>query len=328
MRVLAGDIGGTSTRLAWFDVDGTHLVTLAETRFASRESGTLTEIVARFVRDQGVTADRACFGVAGPVHGRTVATPNLPWTVTAEELARTLGLPAVRLINDLEANAYGVPLLGENDLFVLNTGEADPSGNIAVISAGTGLGEALAIRDGDGYRPLACEAGHADFAPRTELETELLLYLRAEHGRVSYERVVSGPGLRNIYRFLRDARRMPETPAVAGEMRTGDPSAVISRAALTGSCPLCRQALDIFVSLYGAETGNAALRYLATAGVYIGGGIAPKIIEALKGPAFMMAFTSKGRLSPLMERIPVQVILNDRTALLGAARCAFLLSDL
>jgi glucokinase len=324
MQVVAGDIGGTSTRLAWFDADGATLTVRAEARYTSRDFGSLTEIVGRFVSEQGVTAERACFGIAGPVREGRVATPNLPWTVEGTDLARILGLPSVTLINDLESNAYGIPLLGDGDLYVLNQGKSDPVGNIAVISAGTGLGEALAFRDGDDHRPIACEAGHADFAPRTEFETELLLYLRAEHGRVSYERVVSGPGLRNIYRFIRDVRRIPETPAIVEEMRSGDASAIISRAALTGACPLCRQALDLFVSLYGAEAGNAALRYLATGGVYVGGGIAPKIIEALKGPTFMMAFTAKGRLSPLLEAIPVKVILNERTALLGAGRCAYL----
>ena len=324
MRVMAGDIGGTSTRLAWFDVDGATLTVRAEARFASRDFGSLTEIVGKFIGEQRVTADRACFGIAGPVRKGRVATPNLPWTVEGAALALTLGLPSVTLINDLESNAYGIPLLGDEDLYVLNPGQSDPEGNIAVVSAGTGLGEALVFREGDGYRPIACEAGHADFAPRNELETELLLWLRAEHGRVSYERVVSGPGLRNIYHFLRDGRNIPETSAIVEDMRSGDPSAVISRAALAGACPLCRQALDLFVSLYGAEAGNAALRYLATGGVYVGGGIAPKIIEALKGPAFMMAFTANGRLSPLLESIPVKVILNDRTALLGAGRCASL----
>jgi glucokinase len=182
----------------------------------------------------------------------------------------------------------------------------------------------MALWDGTAHRPLASEGGHADFAPRTELEAELLLYLRAEHGRVSYERVLSGPGLRNIYRFLRDSRRLPENPVVVAEMNQGDPSAAISRAALAGNCSLCGQALDLFISLYGAEAGNLALRSLATGGVYIGGGIAPKIIARLQGPAFMHAFTAKGRLSPLLETIPVRIIRNERTALLGAGRCALL----
>jgi glucokinase len=324
MLILAGDIGGTSTRLAYFDSAGGMLLPLIEGRFPSREAGSLLEIVGRFAAGQGLAADRACFGIAGPVrHGR-VQTPNLPWSVDADELAQALKLPAVRLINDLEANAYGIDLLGPEDLLVLNQGVPDPTGTIAVVSAGTGLGEALAYWDGSAHRPLSSEGGHADFAPRNELESELLLFLRAEHGRVSTERVVSGPGLRNIYRFLRDARHVPEAPAVAEAMRHDDPSAVITRAALAGGCPLCGQVLDLFVSLYGAEAGNVALRTLATGGVYLGGGIAPKIIERLKGPGFMLAFSTKGRLSPLLENIPVLVILNDRAALRGAGRCATL----
>ena len=326
MLVLAGDIGGTSTRLAYFDTAGGTLAPVAEGRFPSRDAGTLEEIVGRFTAEQGLAAERACFGIAGPVRQGRVRTPNLPWSVDAAVLSRVLGLPAVQLINDLEANAYGIDLLGHEDLAVLNPGTPDPTGTIAVVSAGTGLGESIAYWDGTAHRPHPSEGGHADFAPRSELETELLLFLRAEHGRVSTERVVSGPGLRNIYRFLQDVRHFPETPAVAEAMRRGDPSAAITRAALAGDCPLCGQTLDLFVSLYGAEAGNVALRALATGGVYLGGGIAPKIIERLKGPGFMLAFTAKGRLSPLLENIPVRVILNDRTALLGAGRCATLAS--
>jgi len=322
MLVLAGDIGGTSTRLTYFDSNGGTLTPLVEKRFPSREAGSLEEIVSCFSAGQNLAAERACFGIAGPVLQGRVRTPNLPWSVDAGELARILNLPTVQLLNDLEANAYGIDLLGPDDLLFLNRGVTDPTGTIAVVSAGTGLGEALAYWDGTAHRPLRSEGGHADFAPRNELETELLLFLRAEHGRVSTERVVSGPGLRNIYRFLRDGRHLPETPAVAEAMRLGDPSAAITRAALAGECQLCEQSLDLFVSLYGAEAGNVALRTLATGGVYLGGGIAPKIIDRLKGPGFMLAFTAKGRLSPLLENIPVRVILNDRTALLGAARCA------
>jgi len=322
MLVLAGDIGGTSTRLAYFDTTGGTLLPVVEKRFPSREAGSLLEIVTCFTAEHGLAAEQACFGIAGPILQGRVRTPNLPWSVDAAELALTLGLPTVRLINDLEANAYGIDLLGPDDLLHLNLGIPDPTGTIAVVSAGTGLGEALAYWDGSSHRPLRSEGGHADFAPRNELEAELLLFLRAEHGRVSTERVVSGPGLRNIYRFLRDARHLPETPTIAEEMRQGDQSAAITRAALAGECPLCEQTLDLFVSLYGAEAGNVALRSLATGGVYLGGGIAPKIIERLKRSGFMVAFTSKGRLSPLLENIPVRVILNDRTALLGAGRCA------
>jgi glucokinase len=322
MLLLAGDIGGTTTRLAFFDSAQGLSAPLKEKRFPSRESGSLEEIVASFAGEHGLAAERACFGIAGPVRQGCVRTPNLPWTVNAAALASVLGIEQVWLINDLEANAYGIDLLAPEDFAVLNQGEADPTGTIAVISAGTGLGEAIAYWDGARHRPLPSEGGHADFAPRNELEVELLLYLRAEHGRVSTERVVSGPGLRNIYRFLHDARHQPETQSVVDEMRRSDPSAAISRAALAGTCPLCSQTLDLFVSLYGAEAGNVALRFLTTSGVYLGGGISPKIVERLKGPGFMQAFTAKGRLSPLLEKIPVRVILNEQTALLGAGRCA------
>lgn len=322
MLVLAGDVGGTSTRLAYFEADGNKLTPLFEKRFSSRESASLEDLLGTFAAGKDLTADKACFGIAGPVLQGRVRTPNLPWSVDSARLAQALGMPAVELINDLEANAFGIDLLGPDDLVVLNRGVPEPTGTIGVVSAGTGLGEALAYWDGRAHRPLHSEGGHADFAPRTELEAELLLFLRAEHGRVSTERVVSGPGLRNIYRFLRDVRHLPESPAVAKAMQDGDPSAAISRAALAGECPLCDQALDLFVSLYGAEAGNVALRGFCTGGIYLGGGIAPKIIERLKGPGFMLAFTAKGRLSPLLENIPVRVILNERTALLGAARRA------
>jgi len=322
MIVLAGDVGGTTTRLAFFDGRGGELTTIVARNYASRDYGSLTAIVQSFVDETGCVADRACFGIAGPVLAGRVITPNLPWRVESAELAATLNLPQVTLINDLQANAYGVHLLGEADFAVLNPGEIDPHGPIAVISAGTGLGQSLAVWDGKVHRPLPSEGGHADFAPRNEIETELLLYLRGEYGRVSYERVLSGPGLRNIYRFLRDSRQLAETPAVAEAMQRGDAPALIARAALDGSCAICVEALSLFVSLYGAEAGNLALRTLARGGLYLGGGIAPKIIERLKSPAFMLAFTAKGRLSPLLEKIPVRVILNDRAALLGAGRCA------
>lgn len=324
MLILAGDIGGTTTRLAFFRAVDDRLEIEAARNFASREYGSLTALVKKFVNEQGLTPERACFGIAGPVRDGRVLTPNLPWLVDAAELASLPGMPQVVLINDLEANAHGIPLLADDDLVVLNPGQPDPQGPFAVISAGTGLGEAMAVRDGANFRALPTEGGHADFAPRNELETKLLLYLRDEFGRVSYERVISGPGLRNIYRFLRDSGTLPENPEVAAAISQGDPAAAISRAALAGDCPLCGQALDLFISLYGAEAGNLALRTLATGGIFVGGGIAPKIIDRLKGPAFMLSFTAKGRLSPLLETIPVRVILNDKTALLGAARCALL----
>jgi len=241
--------------------------------------------------------------------------------VEAEALARELGLPAVGLLNDLEAKAYGIPALDARDLLTLNPGSSPATGNQAVIAAGTGLGEAgVYLRGGEAY-PFAAEGGHSSFAPATDLEGELLLFLRRKFGpHVSWERVVSGPGLVNIYEFLRDTGRGTEPVWLADAIRSGDAGAAISKAAQDGTSELCAQALGLFVSAYGAEAGNLALKMLATGGVFVGGGIAPKILHALKQGAFMRAFVAKGRLQRLLETIPVQVLLNDGTGLLGAAR--------
>lgn len=322
MLILAGDVGGTSTRLAYFQAERGKLEVLAEGHFPSAQHASLYEIVRLFAAEHQLTPERACFGIAGPIVDGVVKTPNLPWSISRAELALQVGLPELQLINDLTANTYGISLLQPEDLAVLNQGKADPTGTIAVVSAGTGLGESLAFWDGRGYRPLPSEAGHADFAPRSDLEDDLLRFLRGAFGRVSYERVVSGPGLLNIYRFLKESHYLPEDPAVAAVLQTGDPGAVITGAALAGSCPLCGKTLDLFLSGYGAECGNAALRFLATGGVYLGGGIAPHILSKLREPAFLKAFTDKGRLSPLLATIPLMVILNDRAALLGAGRAA------
>ncbi len=322
--VLAGDIGGTNTRLAYFDAEGETLTLNVEKHYPSADAGSLTEIVARFIEEYGHNTAHACFAIAGPVRNGRVRAPNLPWTADAADLSEQLRIPSVQLINDLAANAMGIAALKEDEFVTLNEGKCEPEGTIALVSAGTGLGEACAYWDGKAHRPLPGEGGHADFAPRTELESELLVHLRSVYGRVSIERVLSGPGLRNIYKFMRDVRRMPEVPEIAEQMHQEDPSAVITQAAMSGVSPLCSQVLDMFISFYGAEAGNAALRYLSVGGMFLGGGIAPKIIERMKGPGFMLAFATKGRLSPVLETIPVKVILNDRTALLGAGRSAVL----
>jgi glucokinase len=231
------------------------------------------------------------------------------------------------LLNDLEANAHGIAELGPNDFVTLNAGQDDHSGNAAIISAGTGLGEAGIYFDGAQLHPFACEGGHSDFSPQDDLETDLVLYLRkrfvqSSHDHVSWERVLSGPGLHNIYDFLRDTGRGRETPELAAALKAGDPSAVISKAGLEGSCEICSQALNLFVMFYGAEAGNLALKIMSTRAVYIGGGIAPKIISKLKEPTFMKAFVAKGRMQSVMQMMPVHVIMNDQTALLGSARFA------
>jgi glucokinase len=321
--ILAGDIGGTSPRLGLFEIQNGSLRLINTRTFPSRNYGSLCEIASAFLSDNGrPLAKAACFGVAGPVNRGRVVGPNLAWDTHALTLARELGIESVKLINDLEANAYGIAALTAADLVTLQAGNPNTGGNAAVISAGTGLGEAGLFWDGNAHIPFACEGGHVDFAPRNELESELLLYLRAKFGRVSYERVLSGNGQQLLYEFLRDVKGYAETPVLMAEMRSGNPSAVITRAGLEKSCGLCVRALDWYVSLYGAEAGNLALKTMATGGVYIGGGIAPKIVQKLKEPAFIEAFVSKGRMKELLGSIPVRVIMNDQTALLGAARVA------
>lgn len=319
--ILAGDIGGTKTRLAAFEGQGNQLRGLVEETFASSSYLSLLSIVSAFVERYRLKPEAVCFGVAGPVRHGQVQTTNLPWIVDASELGEQLGLEKVILINDLEANAYGLSALAPEDLMLLNPGEAAP-GNAALIAAGTGLGEAGLFWDGTQHLPFACEGGHSSFAPADALQTELLGYLQARFDHVSWERVLSGPGLYNVYRFLRDSGRGEEPPWLTERLQGADPAAVISKAGLKRTSKLCEQALDLFVALYGAEAGNLALKLMATGGVFIGGGIAPKILARLKEGAFMQAFAAKGRLQPLLASIPVRIILNERTALLGAALCA------
>jgi glucokinase len=322
--ILAGDIGGTSTRLALFELEGNQPKLVVMDVVPSREYESLEAIVRRFVKAHKPPIEYACFGVAGPVkHGRSEIS-NLRWIVEAHQLATELGLETVKLINDLEASAYGIHLLQPKDFVVLNEGTPDAGGNAALISAGTGLGEAGLHWEGNHYQPFPSEGGHADFAPRNELETELLIYLLKRYEHVSFERVLSGSGLYEIYKFLRDTNRGNEPAWLVERMRQDDPSAVISGAALEGSSELCVKALDVFVSVYGAEAGNLALKLLAIGGVFVGGGIAPKIIQKLKDSIFMKAFLAKGRMKSLLEAIPVRVILDDKTALIGAARLASL----
>jgi len=320
--ILAGDIGGTSTRLGLFEWVGGQLRIVAEHTRPSRNYPALEHIVAEFITGLRIDIQRACFGIAGPVLNGVVRTPNLPWLVDSRNLASVLALDRVTLLNDLEANAYGIDRLAPDQTVTLNAGDSDAVGNIAVISAGTGLGEAGLFWDGREHHPFACEGGHADFAPGNELEMELLIYLRGIFGHVSWERVLSGPGLHNIYNFLQATRPSHESSPITDDLRCADPAMVISQAALAGRCARCADALEIFVSLYGAAAGNLALKMMACGGLYLGGGIAPKIIKQLVGPGFLRAFVAKGRMQPLMESIPVRVLMNDRVALWGAAQFA------
>jgi glucokinase len=319
MRVLAGDTGGTSTRLGIFEMDGAGYRVVAQGSYPSQQYPGLGEIVAEFVGSHGQSCEGACFGVAGPVTGRRARTTNLPWVIDADELALTSGISTVMLLNDLEATAWGVSVLDESQIVTLNPGKAETSGNGAVIAAGTGLGEGGIHCDGTTARPFACEGGHASFSPTDELADRLLLYLRDLHGHVSWERVLSGPGLANLYRFMLADGGLDQPEWFLEAERSGDPVPAISEAALSERCEISVGTLELFARLYGVEAGNLALKLMATGGVWVGGGIAPKILRFLEDGAFMKGFLGKGRMRPLLESMPVKVILDDRTALLGAA---------
>src|SRR3989449_1234097 len=322
--ILAGDIGGTKTRVALFAPGPGRSDPVSERTYSSQEYPGLEVIAREFLRAAGAAIESACFGVAGPVKDGRSSTTNLAWVVDARDLARDLRLPRVALLNDLEASAFGLEALRSDEVVVLQEGIPEAAGNQALIAAGTGLGEAALYWDGRRHRPFATEGGHAGFAPADETQIELLKYLLRRFEPVSWERVLSGPGLVNLYSFLRDTGRGEEPSWLADEISAGEPAAVISAAALSGRSALCSEALDLFVALYGAESGNLALKIMATGGVFIGGGIAPKIVDKLKETTFMQAFCTKGRLQPVLAAMPIRVILNDKAALYGAARWAAL----
>jgi len=324
--ILAGDIGGTKTVLALYDSRGDELRQVREQTFPSREHASLQEIVAAFLRGEKRLKLRAgCFGVAGPcLDGKCQAT-NLPWQFDEVELAAATGAPHVKLLNDLEAAGYGMLHLKPDELTSLNP-RAQPrhGGNIAVLAAGTGLGEAILYWDGEHHHPMATEGGHTDFAPTSELEIDFLRYLLGKYpGHVSYERVLSGPGFFNLFSFLRERKYARESAALAEKLAEGgNPNVVITELGLANADPLCAATLEIFATLYGAEAGNLALKCLSVGGVFLGGGIAPKMLPALKEGPFLNAFLDKGRFRTLLEAMPVQVALNPRAPLLGAAHYA------
>jgi glucokinase len=319
--ILSGEIGATRTRLAAFETEGNRLQCVVEKTYVSQDHAGLAEILAQFIKTEGIPVHSACFGVAGPVRAGRSKISNLPWTIDSREFAKQLRLNSVGLLNDLEAYAYGIDALESKDFITLSEGSEDAEGNRAVISAKTGLGVAGLYWDGFRHHPFACEGGHADFAPRNELQVELLAYLLKKYGRISCERVLSGPGIRNIYEFLRDSGKAEEPAWLRDEISAAhDPSPVISRVALDGKATICDQTLSIFVSVFGAETGNCALRYMSTGGIFIGGIIAAKIVPKMKDPVFMEAFLDKGRMEALLKDMPVKIILNDDCGLIGAAR--------
>jgi glucokinase len=316
--LLAGDIGATKTNLALIRPESC-LIPTTQATFRSADYPSLKAVVAEFLSDTGASVERAVFGVAGPViKGRSDAT-NLPWMIDEDELQRAFAWEQAKLLNDLEATAYGVPHLRAEDLYTLNDA-APRSGTKAVIAPGTGLGEAVLLYQGEHYHVIPSEGGHTDFGPTNLFEIELLRYLMGKFGHVSYERIASGKGMPNIYRYLKDNHFAEESPEVAEAVRRGkDPTPVIVKVATEGTCELCIGTLNAFVSILGAEAGNLALKVMATGGIYLGGGIPPKILTKLRDGTFMAAFVNKGRFAEMLAHIPVYVILNERTALLGAA---------
>jgi len=320
--LLAGDIGGTKTNLGIYSAEKGPREPMAEATFPSSKYPSLETLVSEFLAQVTLRVDCASFGVAGPVVKGQAKITNLPWVIEEAQLGKSLNLTSVRLLNDLEAIAYGVPLLEPGDLHTLNEGAPIPRGTLAVIAPGTGLGEAFLTWDGLRYRACPSEGGHADFGPNSPLEIDLLRYLHKKMGHVSYERICSGQGLPNVYAYLKETGYADEPVWLAEQLNSvDDPNPAIVSAALDTEkpCELCRATLGVFVSALGAEAGNLALKVMATGGVYLGGGIPPRMVPALEKGRFMESFTRKGRFSELVSRIPVHVILNPKIALIGAA---------
>ena len=323
--ILAGDIGGTKTVLALFEDAGGDLRLVRDGTFPSQAHGSLEEILAKFLAGDAPKLRSGCFGVAGAVIEGKCNTTNLPWHLDEKDLARAVGAPRAKLLNDLEAAAYGMLYLRDDELCSLNPDAAPRrKGNVAVIAAGTGLGEAMLYWDGQKHHPLASEGGHADFAPQSDEEIDLFRWLRAKFGHVSYERLLSGPGFHNIFLFLRESGRYPESPALKEALAAGgDTNIAVTRLGVSREDALSVATVDLFCSIYGAEAGNLALKCVAVGGVFVGGGIAPKLGAAvLRNGKFLNGFTGKGRFAPLMKSLDVNVALNPRAPLIGAAHYA------
>ena len=324
--ILAGDVGGTKVHLALYNFEGGKLSPVRDHKFPATNYASLDDVVKEFLHeDDRKNVVASCFGCPGPVRDGRLKHTNLPWTLDSRDLQKSLGIEHIFLINDLEANGYGIPELSADKLFTLHAGDPASVGHRGLVSAGTGLGECLLIWDPKARRhlPIPSEGGHCDFSARTDREIALLTYLRRTlNGRVSFERVVSGIGIKNVYAFLRDDQKLEEPKWLRDRMASEDPNAVIGECGEDGSSEICRETLQIFAAAFGAEAGNLALKVLAMGGIYLGGGIAPKILKTMQNGAFTDAFLDKGRLSPLLQTIPVRIILEDACALLGAAAYA------
>lgn len=322
MTVLAGDIGATRCRLGLVRVEGERVCVEERAEYPSADYTGLGAVVSRYLDEVGCRPERAAFGVAAPIREGRADFANMDWVVDRERLARRIEIEDVGLVNDFEALAHALPVLGEEGLVELHEGEPEPGGAVAVLGAGTGLGHAFVTRRGGEERVHSSEAGHVDFGPRDPEQDALLRWLRGRYGRASYERVVSGPGLVDVHRFLLHTGRSERDPVTAERLEAEDPPAVISDRGLAGDDPACRRALELFVRAYGAQAGNFALAVQATGGVYLGGGIAPKILPVLRDGGFRVAFLDKGKMAGLMGAIPVHVITAPDAGLIGAARAA------
>jgi len=319
--ILAGEIGATRTRLAAYETEGNRLQRVVEKNYVSQQHDGLSGILADFIKTEGIPVHSACLGVAGPVRAGRSKISNLPWVIDSKEVAKQLRLNSVGLLNDLEAYAYGIDGLESKDFITLSEGTEEAEGNRAVISAKTGLGMAGLYWDGFRHHPFACEGGHADFAPRNDLQMELLAYLQKKYGRISCERILSGPGIKNIYDFLRDSHKAEEPEWLRTQMSAApDPPALISKLALEGKATICDQSLSIFVAVFGAQAGNCALNFMSTGGIFIGGVIAAKIVPKMKDPLFLESFLDKGRMGMILKDMPVKIVVNDDAGMIGAAR--------
>lgn len=318
--ILGGDVGATKTHLALFEIKDKRKW-VADEKFKSREHESLIAIVRQFLSKHSAKIEKVCFGVPGVVINGRCHPTNLPWVVEADEISKELGIKSVQLINDLEANAYGIGCLSPDELVILNQGKK-LNGNQAIISAGTGLGQAGIFWNGSEHIPFATEGGHASFAPVNEIEISLLQYLKKEFDHISFERILSGSGLVRLYQFLIESGHETEKEDLKKAIKEGDSPRMITDFGSRGVSRACKKALQLFVSIYGSEAGNLAMKMLAIGGLYIGGGIAPKILKEMKEGEFMRRFTAKGRMKTFLSEIPVSVIMNENTALLGTAEYA------
>lgn len=316
-NVLAGDVGATKTNLALFKMEEGHTTSLQEAQYKSNDYKDIIGLINAFIGDTLPCPDSICLGVAGPVLNGHAKLSNINWEIDRAELSNHFKIKNVTLINDLEATAYGLAMLNENDVKIIHKGDDNASGNAAIIAPGTGLGEAGLYWDGDYYHPFATEGGHCDFAPRNTFDFELYTFLQKKFGHVSWERLVCGPGIENIYQFLRDEKKREEPAWLKEEITHGDAAAVISGHVLQSE--ICKETMHLFIRFLAYESANLVLKLKSTGGLFIGGGIPPKIVSLFENNAFYDSFCQSGRLNYLLQKVPVKIILNTKTALLGAA---------